>query len=288
MNSRVEIPAEAITSRWDASLSLGFETGPRGTRLMRCRHQGPLYVQKAFYPEGPDCAHAYLLHPPGGLVSGDDLRIHVEVGEKAHALLTTPGAGRAYRARSDGALQHQRNQLTVAAGGMLEWLPQENILYPNAHARLDTEVDLAEAAHFIGWEITSLGWPASGRDLEDGAVQQRLQIRRNNRLVLREQFLLHAHNRTDIKGAAGLRQNAVNGVLIAGPFAHEDAALIEQLHAECQSGLLAGVSQVGDFIVLRALANRAEPLRELFIRCWALLRPALINVAACPPRVWKT
>lgn len=288
MNSRVEIPANPVASRWDASLSLGFETGARGTRLMRCRHQGPLYVQKAFYPEGPDCAHVYLLHPPGGLVSGDDLRISVEVGEQAHALLTTPGAGRAYRARSDGALQHQCNQLSVAAGAVLEWLPQENILYPNAQARLDTEVDLTDDAQFIGWEITSLGWPASGRDLEEGAVQQRLEIRRNQRLVLREQFALHAHNRSDVSGAAGLRQSAVNGVLVAGPFVQEDAALIEQLQAECQAESLAGVTQVADFIVVRALGQRAEPIRELFIRCWALLRPALIDVAACPPRVWKT
>lgn len=288
MNSRADLPAAAIASHWNAWLSLGFETGPRGTRLMRCRHQGPLYVQKAFYPEGPDCAHVYLLHPPGGLVSGDDLRIAVQVATNAHALLTTPGAGRAYRARGDGALQYQRNQLAVAAGGCLEWLPQENIIYPNARARLDTEVELQTGARFIGWEITSLGWPTSGRDLESGELQQRLQIRRDDRVVFREQFFLQQANRQAMAGRAGLRQHAINGLLVAGPFECEDADLLDALRSECQSQPLAGVSQVGDFITVRALANRAEPVRELFTRCWALLRPALIGVAACPPRVWNT
>lgn len=288
MNSRVDLPASVVACHWDAWLSLAFTSGSRGTRLVRCRHQGPLYVQKAFYPEGADCAHAYLLHPPGGLVSGDDLRIAVKVESGAHALLTTPGAGRAYRARSDGALQYQRNQLRVAADACLEWLPQETILYPNARARLDTEVELDAGARFIGWEITSLGWPTSGRDIEAGELQQRLQIRYAGKLVLRELLALNPANREAIYGAAGLRQQAVNGLLVAGPFATEDVQLLEALRAECQQQPLAGVSQVGAFITVRSLGPEAEPAREFFSRCWALLRPALVGAAACPPRVWNT
>lgn len=288
MNRRVDLPSAAVASHWDAWLSLGFASGARGTRLVRCRHQGPLYVQKAFYPEGADCAHVYLLHPPGGLVSGDDLRIAIKVEPQAQALITTPGAGRAYRARSDGALQYQRNQLSVAAGGVLEWLPQENIIYPNARARLDTEVELDEGSRFIGWEITSLGWPASARDLEAGELQQRLQIRQAGKVVLREHFSLQQANREAVYGSAGLRQQAVNALLVAGPFAQEDSELLDQLRTLCQRQALAGVSQVGRFITVRALANRAEPLRELFSHCWSHLRPALVGVPACPPRVWNT
>lgn len=288
MNSRVDLPINAVASHWDAWLSLAFAKNTRGTRLVRCRHQGPLYVQKAFYPEGIHCAHAYLLHPPGGLVSGDDLRIAVKVESGAHALLTTPGAGRAYRARSDGALQYQRNQLTVAADACLEWLPQENIIYPNARARLDTDIELDAGARFIGWEITSLGWPASGRDLEAGELQQRLQIRCAGKLVLREQFALQHCNREAVCGSAGLRQQAVNGLLVAGPFSQEDAPLLDALRTECQQQALAGVSQVGAFITVRSLSPQAEPVREFFNRCWALLRPALVGVVACPPRVWNT
>ncbi|WP_157114454.1 hypothetical protein [Halioglobus japonicus] len=54
-------------SAWHASLELSLAQREAQTRLYRCRHKGPLYVQKAFYPEGDSLAHLYLLHPPGAL-----------------------------------------------------------------------------------------------------------------------------------------------------------------------------------------------------------------------------
>lgn len=56
-------------SIWNAELALGLTLTQLGTVLKSCRHQGPLYVQKPFYPEGRELAHLYLLHPPGGMVS---------------------------------------------------------------------------------------------------------------------------------------------------------------------------------------------------------------------------
>ncbi|MHC9037739.1 urease accessory protein UreD, partial [Cobetia marina] len=79
--------------QWQASLALRFETDTRDgagpiTRLTRRRHHGPLRVQRPFYPEGRHgCCHVYLLHPPGGLVSGDALHITAEVEEGAQVLL---------------------------------------------------------------------------------------------------------------------------------------------------------------------------------------------------------
>ncbi|MFN2317914.1 MAG: urease accessory protein UreD, partial [Gemmatimonadales bacterium] len=93
--------------RWSASLELGFQSrlggGRQSTHLSLLRHEGPLRVQRPFYPEGAQgCCHVYLLHPPGGLVSGDVLRIDAAVGEGAHALLTTPAAAKVYMADSHG------------------------------------------------------------------------------------------------------------------------------------------------------------------------------------------
>ena len=48
----------------------------------------------------------------------------------------------------------------LATDGILEWLPQENILFAGTHARLSTQVDLDPGARFIGWEIQALGRPA--------------------------------------------------------------------------------------------------------------------------------
>ena len=53
--------------------------------------------------------------------------------------------------RSTGALARLGQQL-VLDGAELEWLPQENIFYPGALARVDTEVLLTRDSRFIGWE----------------------------------------------------------------------------------------------------------------------------------------
>lgn len=84
-----------------ASLALDFSFDTLGTKLRRTRRNGPLSVKKAFYPEGKDCAHIYLLHPPAGIVSGDELHVELNLDDHAHTLITSHGANRFYRAQED-------------------------------------------------------------------------------------------------------------------------------------------------------------------------------------------
>src|SRR5690606_31650704 len=90
--------AQSWRKNWRATLDLHFSCAGERTVLVRKKHFGPLSVQKALYPEGVEVCHAVLLHRPGGLAAGDDLRIDVDVGSRAHVLLTTPGATKWYKA----------------------------------------------------------------------------------------------------------------------------------------------------------------------------------------------
>ncbi|TYL46983.1 urease accessory protein UreD [Marinomonas sp. IMCC 4694] len=291
--------AETPASQWHAFLTLGFCKTSRGTVLKTCDHQGPLYVQKPFYPEGRDTAHVYLLHPPGGLVSGDRLTITANLAENTHVLITTPGAGRVYRAREDKTLQHQVVQLNVAKNSAMEWLPQETILYPNAHTRLENRIDLAENAQFIGWEITCFGLPANHQDFGEGHAEQGFEIRQNGRIKVRERLVIDNNSRAVLGAKAGLDGHSINGVLIAGPFAattnsslnHDD--LISALRGYCQQhsqnyGSLSGVSLVGDYLIVRSLHRDSEQMKQLFIQCWQAIRPAFIHKEARVPRIWLT
>ncbi len=102
--------------------------------LAASRHEGPLRIQKALYPEGREICHAIVLHPPAGIAGGDQLRIDVDVGAEAQALLTTPGAGKWYR--SAEAMAEQAVTLKVSRDGTAEWLPQESIVFDAAPDRL--------------------------------------------------------------------------------------------------------------------------------------------------------
>ncbi|MGL6159912.1 urease accessory protein UreD [Microbulbifer sp.] len=293
---RPETPP-AADNRWYAGLDLRFQASGGRCRLAHSRHRGPLYVQKPFYPEGRDLAHVYLLHPPGGLVSGDQLDIRVEAEAGARALVTTTGAGRVYRARGDGLKQCQQVRLRLAAGSSLEWLPLENIVYPGADARLDTVVELAGESRFAGWEITSLGLPACGEGFGASALAQRLEIRRDGLPLFVERLDLNGtpgqNSGADLlSAAAGLRGFPVTGLFAMGPFARApDESVLAQcrtLLRESAQDCLAAITAVGEFQVVRCLGHCAFAMRQLLARLWALLRPPLLGRDACPPRIWST
>src|SRR5690242_5112442 len=97
--------SEPITASWRADLRLGF-TGENGrTVLSEKRFTGPLVVQKPLYPEGEAVCQAIIVHPPGGIAGGDELSLSVAADPSAHALLTTPGAGKWYRSAGPWAKQ---------------------------------------------------------------------------------------------------------------------------------------------------------------------------------------
>ncbi|MEI8259445.1 MAG: urease accessory protein UreD, partial [Deltaproteobacteria bacterium] len=155
------------------------------TILSHRSHHGPLRVQKALYPEGRDLCHAIVLHPPAGICGGDELAIAAGVGDAAHALLTTPGAGKWYR--SAGPMASQKLDFEIAAGASLEWLPQESIVFDGARGLMESRIRLARGASFIGWEILCLGRRAAGERFAHGELGLRTRIEQEGRLVWAEQ-----------------------------------------------------------------------------------------------------
>lgn len=291
------------SSQWHAFLDLKLALTQRGVALKTSAHQGPLYVQKPFYPEGRDLAHLYILHPPGGLVSGDTLNLSCHQDPDAHLLLTTPGAGRVYRARQDKSLQSQNNLFHVSENASLEWLPQETILYPEANTKLMTRVDLAANARFIGWEITCFGLPASDQAFTSGQVSQTFEIRQQGQIKFREKNLINKNSFHLLSQQAGFNKQSVNALMVAGPFINEPNKsqetdtldkVISALQLDCehlnqaQSHAMASVSLTGEFLLIRYLGDSSEQAKQLFLSCWQKIRPLLLNRDACIPRIWAT
>ena len=139
---------------WQASLDLQFQFLGGKTTLASRRHVGPLTVQRPFYPEEETC-HLYLLHPPGGIVGGDELTISATMDPGCHTLITMPGASKFYR--SSGAQARLQQTLTLAENSTLEWLPQDAIFFPGANAALSTAFHLAASSTLLA------PWPAGHR-----------------------------------------------------------------------------------------------------------------------------
>lgn len=294
----------ACASGWQAMLDLrfGHRTG-QGSVLSHARHSGPLRVQKPLHPEGPGICHVVLLHPPGGVAGGDQLQIDVTVEAGAHALLTTPGATRWYK--SQGRPAAQRVRLRVEEGAILEWLPQENMLFAGADATMALDLDLAPGARAIGWDAVVLGRYGAGEHWNHtGAAQTaaaRLQL--HNRLACGgrplwlEQGELHSGHAllSSPVAWAGFPIQASLWAVAPEPLAAMEP-LSEQLAAslpwsdEVRAGasLLAGQGGAPSVLLLRVLARRMEAARAVLHEGWRLLRPALLDQPARPPRLWAT
>ncbi|MEM1110493.1 MAG: urease accessory protein UreD [Pseudomonadota bacterium] len=290
--NQAQAEAASSATHWRADLHLGFAHRRDSTRLVVSEHRGPLYVQRPFYPEGPDCAHTYILHPPGGLVSGDELCIRVELGENTKALLTTPGAGRAYRARDNQTQQVQQVRLTAASGAQLEWFPLETIAFPGADVALHTEIDLAADARLAAWEVSCFGLPAVDARFDQGRFEQGYRVSIDGRPVFVDRFAIGDHNRHLIDARAALQGQPVYGFFLMGPFAEtNDDTLVDSLRAiASHSGYQrhSALTRVGNFYLGRYLGPSAEQARRCFQGWWRELRPLLLDRPAKSPRIWLT
>lgn len=277
------LPAQELG--WTAELSLEFAADDSATRIERRRHRGPLVVQRAFFPEGPAVAHVYLLHPPGGMVAGDSLGIDVTVGTGAHAMITTPAAGKAYRSAGE-RVARLRQHLHVHAGATLEWFPQETIVFDGARVDLGTSVDLSGDARFVGWEIVCLGRTAGGERFTYGICQQRLDLRRDGRPLLIDRTRLDGGGAL-LAAPFGLGGQPVLGTMIIAP-AVDVLGPLRELAAAVPAPDRASVTAVDGALICRYIGRSGEQARSYFAAAWSIARPLLCDRPPCPPRIWST
>ena len=266
---------------WVGRLALDFQRRGHGTTLVRRRHVGPLTVQRAFQPE-PGVCHTYVIHPPGGVAGGDRLDMDVNVGDCGHALLTTPAAGKFYR--TAGAPAEQLQGFRAGPGARVEWLPMETILHGGSDVALTTRFDLEADAGLLTWDILCLGRPGSGDHFERGRCRQRIRVDVDGAPVLDEQLRLEAGDPL-LTAPWGLAGNPAVAALLAYP-ADERAA--EWARAALGGELRAGVTLLDGLLVCRVLGPGAEAVRTVLERVWARLRPDVLGVTPCPPRIWTT
>lgn len=276
---------------WAASLTLGFAAYPQDdtsiTRMNVSRHYGPLRVQRAFYPEGRDgCCHVYLLHPPGGIASGDSLAIDVTVSENAQTLLTTPAANKLYKADSNGVAWAQHTHLKVANGATLEWLPQETLAFDGSIGKQTVVIDLEETAKCLGWEIIGLGRPASDLPYASGKIEQHFKLTQNGRpLWLERQSIDPNHPR--FKGMWGQGGATVHATLWTVGLNDPDLA-ISELRSQLTASKHWAVTYRRGVLLLRYLGMERNEVWKLFQDARNILRPLLTGKKATTPRIWLT
>ncbi|ULB09235.1 urease accessory protein UreD [Cereibacter azotoformans] len=234
---------------------------------------------KAFLPrvDGP-VPEIVFLNTSGGLTGGDRLSYRLEVGEGCRAVATTQTAERAYAAGRGVAQVRVAHE--VGAGGWLDWLPQETILFEDSALDRRTEIVLGPGAGCLMVESVVLGRAAMGETLSRLAFRDLRQITRGGRPVLVEPLALDDRALAAAAGAAvlgGLR--ALATLALVGPGAED--ALGPARAVLDEPGVEAAASAFDGKLLVRMLALDGWPLRRQVARVLGVLRGRAL------PRVWQ-
>lgn len=276
------LPSEDSAS-WRAHLDVEMEESEGKTRVRRVIHRGPLRIQRAFYPERDGTSHVYLLHPPGGVVGGDELRLTLSAKPGAECLFTTPSATKLYRSQGPTARIFQ--ELHVARGATMEWLPQEAIVFSGARAEVTTRVTLEPGARFFGWELACLGRPAADEEYSTGQMTQRVELWQDELPIYVDRLHVDAGDRT-MRSAWGLGGKAVSGtLLIAGATTQLLPVVRECLARGGAGGRFAATDLDGAFVV-RYLGSAVPECWAVFRLVWEAVRPLFKGTSPSPPRIW--
>ena len=273
---------------WPASLSCQFHQTSEGkTALAEISHTGPLRVQKLFHDR--DLAHCYVLHPPGGMVSGDDLACRFRLHPRAKVLITTPASGKLYRSRKNGSMQTTRTVIEVDAEATCAYLPQDTIVFDGANGDLETQILVDASATYFGWEHAVLGRMAGSLPFSSGQLSLRLIVYRDHRLLYRDHLRIDPETLASASGLDGMTSLA-SGLLVLRQGSEETDALV----ASCRQILddfpgKSGVTAIRDELIsVRLLSARAEDTRNALESLWSSVGEQIMARTVETPRIWRT
>jgi len=272
---------------WEARLDLTY-TRAAGRVVARHSHNGPLRILQSLYPEGDSVCHNVLVHPPGGLVGGDTLDIHIRAASGAHGLITTPGATRFYR--SEGPLALQSTHIHLQAGSRLEWLPLEALCYNDCHAENKLVMVPEPGAELLGWDVTAFGLPGANLPYVQGSFAQHIEVPgvwlERGRIDAADTRLMDGPT-----GMAGARCMAslffVAGTALDRKRKQQALDIARELIAGHALAATAGATSPNpQVIVVRALAPVVEPAMQLLRTVRNAWRQELWGLPLCNPRIW--
>ena len=270
----------------------------------RTRHQGgcsaPFKLLRAEQGADGRC-DLPLLHTAGGLVGGDQLSIHLELGDNSRGLVTSVAAQKVYgsigrsQLQPEGSWAQQRVDCRLARGSDLEWLPQELVLYADALYEQQVQVQLAANASFLSAEIVRLGRTAAGETLAAGRWRSNLAIERINddphapsRWELVDRLELGGAGLNDRHGLQG--QPVFGSLVWAAPIPlapDQFAQLLSEARADREG--LAGTmrcSALDQGLVARYAGPSSRDARFWFSRLWERTRQLRGLSQPQIPRVW--
>jgi urease accessory protein len=293
MSTNLPVLTSAPLQQVHGQLQLHFTWDPARqlTALRSCTQVQPLQVIKPFsLTNGTALLHLHNLS--GGVLSGDQLSLDVEVGPAARVQLTTTSATRLYRSRPGVPPARQDCHVLVRQGGLLEYVPDQLIPFAGAQYQQSTRIELEQDAGLFWWETLAPGRLARGECFAYQHLQFWTDISAETLPIACERFNL-IPQLEPLSSSARLGQYLYHssfficrvGLPATRWLELEEALarLADQLTR--QDDTLWGVSTlVAHGLLVRAVSRRGYDLAPGLLAFWHAARLALYGERAIPPR----
>lgn len=235
---------------------------------------GKIRIPKAY----GNWLEAVLINTSGGLTGGDRMAWSAMAAANTHLAITTQACERIYR--STGGAARVTTTLSIEPGARLDWLPQETIVFDGSELERTIDVDMARDATFLGLEVVILGREAHGEDAVSAMISDRWRVRRDGELIHAEATRLDAHDMPARANSALLHGARAYGTLCY--IAKDAERRVEHLKVLIADHPTAGVSRIGEKIVLRATGRSGYHLRKIIMPAIAAL-----SGAGAVPKLWS-
>jgi urease accessory protein len=255
---------------------LGSETVLDGLRQVGCL--------KARFPRRvvPNWMDVVTLNTGGGVAGGDRLDLAIHVGAGCQATVAAQAAERFYRTLAADAPSLVRTQVEVEAGGAVEWLPQDTILFDRCALDRRLQVDLAADAQFIGVETLVFGRAAMGERVRGGFLRDLIRVRRGGALLLHDAIRLDGEIDTVMQRAAvGNGARVLATVVYVAPDATEKLIAVRSSWQTPVGTAEAAASAWSGMMVARIVGFDSASVRAMVVAALSVLRDARPL-----PRVW--
>jgi urease accessory protein len=251
----------------------------------------PWRVVRAFTQDnGASLVH--LHNVSGGILSGDRLTLEINVGPGSAAQVTTTGATRLYRHRTESADSEQHVKIHVGEGALLEFLPDALIPFAGSRHHQCTSVFLAKGATLFSWDILAPGRQAMGETFAFESLQIQTELRSVAGPLLIENLVLDPIQRPlDSAARMGPYTHLANFyVCSVGIPSSKWRELEQKINDFCSAhsrpgAIIWGASTlVADGIAVRGLSLSARELPATLAAIWTIAKRFLTGEDAILPR----
>ena len=243
----------------------------------------PLQVMRPHYLDDTGTAYIYLLSTGGGVVGGDRYAITMTLENGARACVTTASATKIYY--SAGKPARQSFDVSLQAGAVFEYLPEQIIPFSGSIFRQDMRVRLGHGAIAVVAEIVAPGRLARGESFFYDSYISGLSVANSEgRLLVRDRTCLQPKNWEAGSGLALLEGYTHLGTLyVLGECCGAPDELADDLHGllesrQCGIGGATALERGG--VVVRLLAEDHETVNRSLHAVWDRVRRRLLGYPA--------